>query len=84
MDMTLQDDILNNLGQQMSQDIDNEVMCELLEEAGWHRARANKKHDHQDIVRWVENNATDQVQGYRYTWAFAQARDATAFLLVWA
>ena len=82
--MTLQDDILNNLGQQMSQDIDNEVMCELLEEAGWHRVRANKKHDYLDIAKWVENNVTDQAHGYQHTWAFTQARDATAFLLVWA
>jgi hypothetical protein len=84
MVMTLQEEILDDLAKNMSQEIDNEVMCELLEEDGWHRVRANKKYDYLDIAKWVENNVTDRCHGYRHTWAFTQARDATAFLLVWS
>lgn len=83
-EISLQEQVLNDLGKQMSQEIDNQVMCELLQESGWTLSTANKSHDYKEIITWVNNNATDHVHGYKYTWAFKSAKDATAFWLVWA
>lgn len=80
----LQEQVLNDLTKKMSQEIDNEVFCELLQESGWTRCRARACHDHKKIYAWVQNNVQGSSRGFKYTWAFENAQDATAFLLVWA
>jgi len=81
---SLQDQILDDLAKKMTQEIDNEVMCDLLEESGWVKVRARKTHDHADIAQWIKQNITGDVHGHMHTWAFTEPKDATAFILVWS
>ena len=82
--VSLQEHILNDLAKEISQEIDNEVMCELLEEDGWVKVRAQKHHDFNDIVEWVNKNKTGEVFGHKYVWAFTEEKDATWFALHWS
>lgn len=83
-EISLQEQVLNDLAKCMSQEIDNQVICELLAEEGWTMVRAGQHHDYRKIYVWVQNNAQGGRHGYKHTWAFADSRDATAFWLVWA
>lgn len=72
----------------MSRNIDNEVMCELLAESGWHLVKLGKSlreydPEFKEICEWVKQHAQGKYHGYADTWAFTDSRDSILFTLRW-
>lgn len=84
VEINLEQEILEELGKNMSADIDNEVMCDLLAESGWHKVRVNYNHDSAKILEWIDQNKTGDVYGRKHCWAFTEEKDAVWFALCWA
>lgn len=87
-DSDLQTEIIDHLTSEMSKEIDNHVMCELLEESGWHLVRLNRSlreydPEFKEICEWVKQHAQGKYHGYSDTWAFSDSRDSMLFALKW-
>jgi hypothetical protein len=96
MKMSIEDEIANHMAQQISAEIDKELVNQLLEEIekdkcmiqGWVKApftTANFKYDVlYDVSAWIHINATDEYKIFGKEFWFKSPKDLTAFVLKWA
>lgn len=85
--MDLEEEILTELGSQISQDIDFEIISNLLMEIGWTRISFSPVHDGEQcfaIKQWLDDNCKGRVNSRGSVWLFEQESDAVNFSLRWS
>ena len=84
--MNLEEEILNNAGNEMAREIDREVLWGMLTHIGWTRvvipaeiAMVNATL----IKEWLEINCANPYEKYRSDFIFEDEKDAVNFILRW-
>ena len=82
----LKEDIINQLGKEMQEEIDFEILAGMLEGIGWHKVRIprfyNNKHAI-DIRLWCELYVKNPFETKGSTFVFENKGDAVNFTLRW-
>ena len=84
--MTLEEEILNNAGKQMANDIDREVLWGMLEGIGWTRVMLPRYIDNNhaiDITYWLEETIKNPFERNGRDFIFESQKDANWFKLRW-
>ena len=90
--MNLEEQILDQLGKQMQQHMDNELLWSMIvmdcSERGWHMVNLDRftdNHQAVDIVEWIENKSNIKGEYHRNGrhFIFEHAKDANWFTLRW-
>jgi len=83
---TIQDQIIEQVGQEMAREIDREVLWSMLVGIGWTRvvvpaetAMVNAT----QIKEWLEINCANPYEKHRSDFIFEDEKDATMFILKW-
>ena len=84
--MNLEDKIANKLSEELSQQIDFELLTDVLIACGWHCVKLpsllNRKRSI-DIIEWCEDNARKKYKHQGRTFLFEDQGDAVNFALKW-
>ena len=82
---SIQEEYIDTVAKQMSDDIDFQVLSNLLVESGWTRVTLSPMtHEtSNEIDRWVPDNAEDHFYTRGLVWVFKSSRDAMWFKLRW-
>lgn len=85
--MNLQDQILDELGQQMHSAIDFEILTDVLvNSCGWHRVELERFKDNKqavDITSWCQDKAQGNWKRNGCRFIFEKSSDAVLFTLKW-
>jgi len=89
MVVTLEEEIANKIADQMTEDIDREMLWGILEQAGWTRTGYYAEtfigqSVIDEIQEWVKNNARGNYKCYLTDFIFEDSKDATWFILRWS
>jgi hypothetical protein len=82
----LQEQIINNLGNEMAREIDREVLWGMLEGIGWTRVMLTRLQDNThavDITLWLEENIKNSFERNGRDFIFENDKDAVLFILRW-
>jgi len=82
----LQEQIINNLGNEMAREIDREVLWGMLEGIGWTRVMLTRLQDNThavDITLWLEENIKNPFERNGRDFIFENDKDAVLFILRW-
>jgi hypothetical protein len=82
----LQEQIINNLGNEMAREIDREVLWGMLKGIGWTRVMIDRLQDNNhaiDITHWLEENCQGSFERNGRDFIFESEKDATMFILRW-
>ena len=82
----LENQIVEELGQQMSQEIDREILWGMLQGIGWTRVMLPRLIDNKhaiDITYWLEENCRNPFERNGRDFIFEDTKDATIFILRW-
>jgi hypothetical protein len=82
----LENQIAEELGQQMSQEIDREILWGMLQGMGWTRVMLPRLIDNKhaiDITLWLEENCRNPFERNGRDFIFEDTKDATIFILRW-
>ena len=82
----LENQIAEELGQQMSQEIDREILWGMLQGIGWTRVMLPRLIDNKhaiDITYWLEENCRNPFERNGRDFIFEDTKDATIFILRW-
>ena len=83
----VENDIAEELGRQIQQEIDREILFELLVECGWTRIVLPSKWlptSGVELHEWREKNLTGHYKAHENVWIFEKSQDALVFSLRWA
>lgn len=83
---TLEEEILNKAGNQMSRDIDREVLWGMLEGIGWSRVMLPTMGNGEqavEIMCWLEDNCKGSHERWGRDFIFENQKDANWFKLRW-
>jgi hypothetical protein len=84
--MTLEEEIINRVGNTMAREIDREVLWGMLEDIGWHRVMLPSLTDNNhavDITHWLALNCKNSFERSGRDFLFEDSRDADWFVLRW-
>ena len=84
--MTLEDEIMQKMSEQMSNEIDREVLWGMLKGIGWTRVMIDRLQDNKhaiDITHWLEENCQGSYERNGRDFIFESEKDATMFILRW-
>lgn len=83
--MNIEQEIINDLGQKMANEIDFTILTDMLCQIGWTRVLLKPMtHEHgQDIDQWVKANVKGHFETMGLVWVFENPKDATWFVLKW-
>ena len=82
----LEQEIINKAGNDLSREIDREVLWSMLQGIGWHRVmlpRLVDNHHAIDITYWLEENCKKAVERNGRDFIFEDSKDANWFRLRW-
>jgi hypothetical protein len=86
MAMNIQEEILNNAGNEMAREIDREVLWSMLVGIGWTRVVVSAKTAMVNatlIKEWLEINCANPYEKHRSDFIFEDEKDAVNFILKW-
>lgn len=84
--MNIEESVLEELGKQMSDAIDFEVLADVLCRFGWTKfsiTRFIDNHHAVDISYWLADNCQGEYKRNGRTFLFEDSKDATMFMLRW-
>jgi hypothetical protein len=84
--MNIEEEILEDLGKQMSESIDFEILADVLCRFGWTKFEISRfidNHHAIDIGYWLLDNCQGEYKRNGRTFLFESTKDATMFLLKW-
>jgi hypothetical protein len=84
--MTLEDQLADNMGHVMAQEIDREILWGMLEGMGWTRVMLptlGNAYMAVDIISWLEANCKNPHERSGRDFIFESAKDANWFKLRW-
>jgi hypothetical protein len=86
MAMNIQDQIIEQAGQEMAREIDREVLWSMLVGIGWTRVvvPAETAMVNATLIKeWLEINCANPYEKYRSDFIFEDEKDAVNFILKW-
>lgn len=86
MAMNLEEEIMEQAGQEMAREIDREVLWGMLQGIGWTRVNLSSETAMTQATRiseWLIQNCQAPYEKYRSDFLFEDNRDATMFILRW-
>jgi hypothetical protein len=86
MAMNIQEEILNNAGNEIAREIDREVLWSMLVGIGWTRVVVSAETAMVNatlIKEWLEINCANPYEKHRSDFIFEDEKDATMFILKW-
>jgi len=84
--MNIEDEMIEQAGKQMAQDIDREVLWGMLQGLGWCRVMLPTMGNGEqavDIIVWLENNCKKAYERNGRDFIFEDTKDANWFILRW-
>jgi hypothetical protein len=84
--MGLEEDLLNDMGNQMAKEMDFHIIADLLEDIGWTSVELKRFHSREnavDITEWLETNCTGEWKNLSTRYVFEKKQDAEWFILRW-
>ena len=84
--MNIQEEILNNAGNEIAREIDREVLWSMLVGIGWTRVVVSAETAMVNatlIKEWLEINCANPYEKHRSDFIFEDEKDATMFILKW-
>ena len=83
--MTLEEQIINDAGKQLANEIDFEILCSMLIELGWTKVilKPMTWEDGYEVDNWVEHNIKGHFETMGLVWVFEKEQDANWFKLRW-
>ena len=84
--MNLQDEIMEQAGQEMAREIDREILWGMLIGIGWTRVNLSSETamtQATSISEWLIQNCQAPYEKHRSDFIFEDSRDATMFILRW-
>lgn len=84
--MDLQEQIIDDLGKQISKEIDFEILSGMLCELGWTKVILKPMPWEQGTVidDWVSKHVHGHFETMGLVWLFESSKDATMFILKWS
>lgn len=81
----LQEEIINEAGKRLSDEIDFEILCGMLQELGWRKIilRPMTWEDGAEIDAWTEKHIKGHFETMGLVWIFEYEEDANWFALRW-
>jgi hypothetical protein len=81
----LQQQILDDLGKKMSQEIDFEIMCGMLTALGWTKVvlKPMTMETSEEIDAWLVENVSNPFETMGLVWIFESSKDAMWFKIRW-
>ena len=86
MAMNLEEEIMEQAGQEMAREIDREVLWGMLIGIGWIRVNLSSETAMTQATRiseWLTQNCQAPYEKHRSDFIFEDSRDATMFILRW-
>lgn len=86
MAMNLEEEILEQAGQEMAREIDREILWGMLQGIGWTRVVISSETAMTQatrILEWLTQNCQAPYEKHRSDFLFEDNRDATMFILRW-
>jgi len=80
------EDIINQAGEMMAQEIDREILWAMLLEIGWTRVMIDRLQDNKhaiDITHWLRENCQGAYERNGRDFLFENEKDAIMFILRW-
>lgn len=83
--MDLQDQIINNMSNEISAEIDAEIMRLMLKDCGWYEVVLSEiyRTEKNIIESWTTENIKDSFWTYGSIWLFKDAKDRNWFAMRW-
>jgi hypothetical protein len=84
--MTLEEELIEKAGTEMSREIDREILWGMLEGMGWHRVMLTRFIDNEhaiDITEWLGENCKNSFERHGRDFIFESVKDANWFKLRW-
>jgi hypothetical protein len=84
--MNIEKEILDRAANELSQEIDREVLWGMLQGIGWTRVMLDRLQDNNhavDITYWLEENIKNPFERNGRDFLFEDSKDATMFILRW-
>jgi len=81
-----QEEIINKVGEEMSREIDREVLWGMLKEIGWTRVMIDRFQDNRhavDITYWLSDRCKGAFERSGSDFIFELESDAVNFILTW-
>ena len=84
-DLDLQEQIIEDAGRRMAQEMDFLILCGFLEELGWTKIilRPMTMETSQEIDVWTKTQLTGNFENMGLVWVFEDKGDAINFTLKW-
>ena len=85
----LEDELSAEMGRQIQEEIDWEVLCQIMKMSGWTQITVNwpvrmAERDAHEIKEWCRANLKGIYKGQGKDWLFMEEKDAIIFALRWA
>lgn len=83
--MNIEEDLIREAGKAMAKSMDFDIICDVFAPMGYVVAKIEYGPDKKwvDVFAWADSNCTGKFQEHSGKWLFAQAKDATMFMLRW-
>ena len=81
----LEDEIVEALGQAMSESIDFDILCDVMIPFGWNLVQVEYSDAKPwiDVMSWFDNNCTGDYKEHKGKWLIKNTQDAIMFKLKW-
>ena len=81
----LQEQIINDAGKQLANEIDFEILCSMLTELGWRKVVLSPMtwEDGYEVDAWTGKHIKGHFENMGLVWIFEQEEDANWFALRW-
>ena len=86
MAMNIQDEIIEQAGREMAEEIDREILWGLFEGIGWTRFKLSRFTDNNhavDISFWLDENCKGNFERNGSEFLFEDSKDAVLFMMRW-
>lgn len=83
---SIEDEVINSMGNEIQQEIDREVLWGMLKEMGWTRITLDRLKDNKhavDITYWLEEHVKNPYERHGRDFIFEDDKDAVKFILTW-
>jgi hypothetical protein len=81
----LEDEMARLMAEEMQKEIDGEIICQLLEDGGWHKVKlyTMTSETGKEIDTWTVANVKGDYWTQGIIWMFEEEKDANWFKLRW-
>jgi hypothetical protein len=85
MNNSLEDEIITKLGNEMANEIDFQILCDMLTELGWRRVILSPMTWEQglEVDAWTAKHIKGPFENMGLVWIFEMEEDANWFALRW-